>query len=239
MHSDGLGDSPIIASSWGGAAADHPHIPASSVEAQGLSEIAWRQFEICVALGILLLTLPIMLALAALIRLTSPGPALFVQKRVRKGGRETFGFVKFRTMYVDAKQRFPELYAYSYDDETIKNLKFKLDPDPRLTPLGRLLRKTSLDELPNFWNVLRGDMALVGPRPEIPEMLPYYKGSMMDKFGVKPGVTGLAQVSGRGYLSFLDTVALDVDYVRQRSVTCDMRILARTVKKVLASDGAF
>jgi lipopolysaccharide/colanic/teichoic acid biosynthesis glycosyltransferase len=213
-------------------------IPPAVAGGAGLSDVLWRGFEIVLAASLLLLTLPITAALALLIKLTSPGPALFFQVRVGKRGK-TFRFVKFRTMYVDARQRFPELYDYTYDEQTIKGLKFKLDPDPRLTAQGSWLRKTSLDELPNFWNVLRGEMALVGPRPEIPEMLPYYKGHMLAKFHVKPGVTGLAQVSGRGYLSFLDTVALDVEYVARRSVAFDLWILVRTVKKVLTRNGAF
>lgn len=203
-----------------------------------LTHLGVRAVEVAVALAALILTLPITLLLALLIRLTSPGPALFFQHRLGRGAKP-FRFVKFRTMHVDARQRFPELYAYSYDDETIQRMKFKLDNDPRLTAVGRVLRKTSLDELPNFWNVVRGDMALVGPRPEIPEMLPYYKGVMRRKFDVRPGVTGLAQVSGRGYLGFMDTVALDLEYVRRRSVRYDLWILVRTVKKVLTGDGAF
>lgn len=210
----------------------------SRSQATCLGHACLRAFEVTVAIVALLLTLPVTLPLALLIRLTSPGPALFFQDRLGRGAKR-FRFVKFRTMHVDARQRFPELYAYSYDDETIQRMKFKLDNDPRLTAVGRVLRKTSLDELPNFWNVLRGDMALVGPRPEIPEMLPYYKGDMRRKFDVRPGVTGLAQVSGRGYLGFMDTVALDLEYVRRRSLRYDLWILVRTVKKVLTGDGAF
>lgn len=198
----------------------------------------WRAAEIVLALAICILTLPIMLVLAALIRLTTPGPAIFVQHRVGLGGK-TFRFFKFRTMYADARQRFPELYAYSYDDQSIRTLKFKIDNDPRLTPIGRILRRTSLDELPNFWNVVQGSMALVGPRPEIPEMLPYYQGVMRKKFSVRPGVTGLAQVSGRGNLGFMETVRLDLEYVRSRSMSYDIVLLFRTVKKVLLGDGAF
>ena len=108
-----------------------------------------------------------------------------------------------------------------------------------MTPQGRWLRQSTLDEIPNFWNVLTGDMALVGPRPEIPEMLRYYHGEMNRKFEVRPGVTGLAQVSGRGRLGFHETVELDVDYVRRQSLLLDIKILLRTVKIVLVGDGAF
>jgi lipopolysaccharide/colanic/teichoic acid biosynthesis glycosyltransferase len=197
-----------------------------------------RTVEIVVSLAALILTLPITLTIALIIRLGTPGNPLFFQKRVGKNGK-VFRFLKFRTMYADAKQRFPELYRYAYDDDEIKKLAFKIKDDPRVTPQGRWLRKTSLDELLNFWNVLTGDMALVGPRPDIPEMLRYYEGRMLEKFNVRPGVTGLAQVSGRGDLSFLDTVKLDVQYVRNRSLKYDLEIFLRTIKSVLIRDGAF
>lgn len=142
-------------------------------------------------------------------------------------------------MYVDARQRFPELYAYQYSKETLADLRFKVDEDPRVTPAGIWLRKSSLDELPNLWNVLTGDMAMVGPRPEIPEMLPYYKGDMLRKFDVAPGVTGPAQVSGRGRLTFFDTVKFDLEYVDKRCLRYDARILIDTIWKVLRQDGAF
>ncbi|MEQ1848165.1 MAG: sugar transferase, partial [Nitrospira sp.] len=128
---------------------------------------------------------------------------------------------------------------YRYSPNELLDLKFKNDNDPRVTPQGRWLRRLSVDELPNFWNVLTGDMALVGPRPEIPEMLPYYKGEMLEKFLVRPGVTGLAQISGRGRLGFYETVDLDVSYVRNRSFLLDLRIMARTVALIILRDGAF
>jgi len=150
-----------------------------------------------------------------------------------------FRFVKFRTLYADARERFPELYAYRYTPEQLNDLKFKVDADPRVTRCGNWLRRTSLDELPNFWNVLTGDMALVGPRPEIPEMLPYYRGEMLLKFSVRPGVTGPAQISGRGRLTFFDTVAYDVDYARKRSFLYDVKVILTTIRKVVVQDGAF
>src|SRR5262249_48951335 len=148
-------------------------------------------------------------------------------------------FVKFRTLYADARVRFKELYAYQYTQEQLETLRFKVERDPRITPQGEWLRRTTLDELPNFWNVLKGDMALVGPRPEIPEMLKYYTPEMAVKFAVRPGITGLAQISGRGRLGFYETVRLDVEYVRTRSFRTDLRILFLTVQKILVRDGAF
>lgn len=237
MSTSSFGQSPSDATAVL-AGEELPAHAAHSARDGGLGYFLWRTFEVAVAATILLATFPIVATLWVLIRLTSSGPAIFVQHRLGRGAKP-FRFRKFRTMYVDARQRFPELYAYNYDNEAIKTMKFKLDNDPRLTPQGRVLRKTSLDELPNFWNVITGDMALVGPRPEIPEMLQYYKGPMRAKFDVRPGVTGLAQVSGRGYLGFQETVALDLEYVRKRSVAYDLWLLVRTVKKVLTGDGAF
>jgi lipopolysaccharide/colanic/teichoic acid biosynthesis glycosyltransferase len=197
-----------------------------------------RAAEILIALTGLILTAPIMLVIAVIIKLGSPGPALFFQNRLGRNGKY-FTFVKFRTLYADAKQRFPQLYAYQYTKEELGKLHFKVEDDPRVTPQGKWLRKSTLDELPNFWNLLTGDMSLVGPRPEIPEMLPYYDREMLMKFAVRPGITGLAQISGRGRLSFHDTVACDLDYVRTRSLITDLKIILKTFHKIIVRDGAF
>jgi len=198
----------------------------------------WRLFEATVALAVLVTFLPIAIAIAILIRRGSPGPALFWQQRVAKNGR-LFWFVKFRTMYVDARTQFKDLYRYKYSEEELAGLRFKVERDPRVTREGAWLRRSTLDELPNFFNVLTGDMALVGPRPEIPEMLKYYKGEMWDKFSVPPGVTGLAQCSGRGELKFHETVDLDLEYVRRRSWQLDLWIIWRTFVGVLTREGAY
>ncbi len=190
------------------------------------------------ALVLLVATLPIMLLVALVVWLDSPGPILFRQPRIGLNGR-LFQFTKFRTLYTDAKQRWPELYAYHYTADEIAELRFKIKDDPRVTRVGRWLRKSTLDELPNLWHVLVGDMALVGPRPEIPEMLPYYDARGLRKFTVRPGVTGLAQVSGRGNLSFRDTVACDVEYVDRQSLGLDVRILFATLYRTALRDGAF
>ena len=197
-----------------------------------------RLFEIAVASFGLVLTFPVMLVIGLIIKSSSKGPMLFRQKRLGAGGKP-FTFIKFRTMYVDARERFPELYEYKYSTKELDQLRFKVENDPRTTPQGEWLRKTSLDELPNFWNVLTGDMSLVGPRPEIPEMLPYYKGEMLQKFSVRPGVTGLAQVSGRGRLGFYETVDLDLECVRNKSFIYDLKIICMTIKQVVMGDGAF
>lgn len=197
-----------------------------------------RVVESTVAVIALIVGAPIMLFMAFLIRRGTPGRAVFQQYRVGKN-EEPFRFTKFRTLYVDAKQRWPELYAYDYTPDEMQNLVFKITKDPRVTPQGVWMRKSTLDELPNFWNVLIGDMALVGPRPEIPEMLKYYKGEHRLKFRVRPGVTGLAQISGRGRLGFYETADLDVQYVKNRSFLLDCKILFLTLVKIVMRDGAF
>lgn len=197
-----------------------------------------RCLERLFAATALVLSLPVMLLLALAVRLDSRGPVLFRQQRVGRAGR-LFTFVKFRTFQADARERFPHLYSYRYTHEEIEELRFKIPNDPRLTRIGEWLRTTTLDELPNFWNVFTGDMALVGPRPEIPEMLSYYRDDHLVKFSVRPGVTGLAQISGRGRLKFLETAELDARYVRERNLMLDAKILARTISLILRRDGAF
>ncbi|MDX2267549.1 MAG: sugar transferase [Bryobacter sp.] len=216
------------------AAIDLEQLPEQSA----LSYFFQRVFEVTVASLALILTSPLILLVAIIIARGTPGPVLFRQQRLGKGA-VPFRFTKFRTLYHDARERWPELYAYKYSEEELADLTFKVRNDPRVTPQGLWLRKSTLDELPNFWNVLTGDMALVGPRPEIPEMLPYYQGEGMLKFQVRPGVTGLAQISGRGRLNFQDTVALDIEYVRNRSFLLDLKIMALTVLKIITRDGAF
>jgi lipopolysaccharide/colanic/teichoic acid biosynthesis glycosyltransferase len=200
--------------------------------------LAYRCFEMVVAATALLFCAPILAIIAIIIRTGTPGPFLFVQDRLGLSGKP-FRFVKFRTLYADAKQRFPGLYAYKYSQEELLDLKFKVSSDPRVTPQGAWLRQSSFDELPNFWNVLTGEMALVGPRPEIPEMLPYYTSEMRRKFSVRPGITGLAQISGRGRLGFYQTVAYDLQYVDQRSISSDLKIIFKTIRMVFLRDGAF
>ena len=197
-----------------------------------------RPIEIFVAFVALLVTLPIMAVVAVIIKIDSPGPALFFQQRLGTRAKP-FRFVKFRTLYSDAKERFPELYAYEYSKSELEELFFKVEEDPRVTKVGQWLRRSTLDELPNFWCLLTGEMALVGPRPEIPEMLRYYEGDMLKKYQVRPGITGLAQVSGRGRLDFYETVQLDVYYAENRSFLLDCKIVFLTIRGVLLRDGAF
>jgi lipopolysaccharide/colanic/teichoic acid biosynthesis glycosyltransferase len=203
-----------------------------------LSSVLWRAFEVSVASAVLILSSPIMLVVAIIIRIDSKGPAIFHHKRVGKDGR-LFTFYKFRTLRADARQVFPELYAYEYSSAEIENLQFKSENDPRVTRVGRWLRRITVDELPNFCNILTGDVTLVGPRAELPEMVRYHAPEHMVKFTVKPGITGLAQISGRGRLKFNETNAYDAEYVRTRTFWLDCKILFLTLKKVCRFDGAF
>ena len=197
-----------------------------------------RLIEITGATFLLIVTLPVMLALIVIVMVDSPGAPIFRQVRIGRNGR-LFRFAKFRTLYVDARKRWPHLYTYRYTADEVAALHFKLKDDPRVTRVGKWLRKSTLDELPNLWNVLTGDVALVGPRPEIPEMLPYYDDEALAKFSVRPGITGLAQVRGRGDLSFRDTLSFDLEYVRTRSVWLDVEVLMRTVICTIKRKGAF
>lgn len=234
----------------------------TSAVADRLAESVSRAVACVAAIACFALSLPLLLVLALVIKSESRGPSLFrqtrvglnrrsgsgkragtsptgVERRKRDIGGRPFNFYKFRTMYCDARKRFPELYRYDYTDAQIESLYFKMADDPRLTPIGRWLRSTTLDELPNFINVIKGDMCWVGPRPEIPEMVRYYSDPQRLKFSVKPGVTGLAQVSGRGLLSFEDTVNRDLEYVRTRSLSTNLRILLQTLKVTVLRLGAF
>ena len=196
-------------------------------------------FEVSIALVALIVMAPLMLAIAVIIRVGTPGPALFLQRRVGLNGK-LFTFVKFRSMYADSRERFPELFDKSYTERELKTAQFKAEDDPRVTPQGNWLRRTSLDELPNFFNVVCRHMSLVGPRPAVPKELPYYTTkAMLDKFSVRPGITGFAQTCGRGRLTFYDGVTLDLEYVAKKSFLLDLRIISKTVWMVLRRDGAF
>jgi lipopolysaccharide/colanic/teichoic acid biosynthesis glycosyltransferase len=197
-----------------------------------------RAVDLLGALALLLITAPIILVLALLIRIDSPGPAIFRQTRVTRGGR-TFRFYKFRTMYVDARDRFPDLYAYDFSDGDFDSSYYKLADDPRNTRVGRWLRRTTLDELPNLFNVLKGDLSLVGPRPELPELVRYYHPEELACLFTKAGLTGLAQVAGRSLLTVRERLTLDTRYVANQSTLLDLRILVRTVIVVLTGKGAF
>jgi lipopolysaccharide/colanic/teichoic acid biosynthesis glycosyltransferase len=239
-------------------------LPAGSGPA---AETLYRGFEILVAAVGLVLMLPVVAMAAALVRWSSPGPALFLHRRPGRSGcrhgrdlmhrpdlrpppggyhpdrlyyvPSYFTMAKLRTMHSDARARHPELYSYTFPAEEFHRQMPTLRDDPRVTRIGRVLRTLSIDELPNLWSVLIGDMRLVGPRPEAPEVLTYYTCEEMYKFAVKPGITGLAQVNGRGLLNWGETLAWDLEYVHTRTVGLDLKILFLTLKRVLFRHGAF
>ena len=180
----------------------------------------------------LLLISPLLAVIALAVRLDSPGRVFFRQVRIGRGGRP-FTFWKFRGMVSDARERFPHMYDYRFTAGELQDLRFHPDRDPRVTRVGRFIRRTSLDELPNLINVVLGDMSLVGPRPEIPEMLPHYGDRAELVLSVKPGITSLAKLVGRDQITFAETLDLDVRYVRERSLGTDFRLLLGTVVLVL------
>ena len=195
---------------------------------------AKRSLDLGLTTLILAAIWPLMLAIALAVALTSPGPVLFVQTRVGLEGKRIAMF-KFRSMYRDAESRRAEVEAMS--DRA--GLCLKVRRDPRITPVGRILRRWSLDELPQLFNVLRGEMSLVGPRPALVEEVAAYPEHAHRRHRVLPGITGLWQVSGRADLGFDEMIALDLDYVRRVSVRMDLWILLRTVHVVLTGKGAY
>jgi exopolysaccharide biosynthesis polyprenyl glycosylphosphotransferase len=193
-----------------------------------------RAIDIVGACFALILLSPVMLLAAIAIRLTSPGPVLFAQRRYGLN-RRCFTMYKFRTMVADAEERQPELEEQNEASGPV----FKIRNDPRITRTGRFLRRTSIDELPQLWNVLRGDMSLVGPRPmAMRDVHRFTETALMRRFSFVPGVTGLWQTSGRSNLGFDQWVALDLKYIDEWSLALDLRILARTIPAVLRGDGA-
>ena len=234
-------------------ALDPIEMPASvATEARGtaaaLRQHAWvdtgcRILDVMIAVLALVMLSPLLLIIALAVRLESPGRAIFSQERVGRHQRR-FTLHKFRTMTAGAshdrhREFVQQLYAGQRPAATDGNPRFKLVGDPRITRIGRFLRRSSLDELPQLWNVVRGEMSLVGPRPPIYyEVEAYPAEHWFTRFEVKPGLTGLWQVSGRCDLTLDEMIALDIEYVHRRSVRLNLRILLRTLPAVLASRGA-
>lgn len=196
--------------------------------------VAKRGFDLTVAVTLLFVLFPACLSIAALIATTSPGPVLFKQRRTGQDGR-VFTCLKFRTMVVDAEARLqsdPSLAAAFGEN-------WKLAHDPRVTGIGRVLRKTSLDELPQLLNILRGDMSVVGPRPvQLQELEQEYGRWGTVVFSAKPGVTGLWQISGRSEVTYADRIALDLEYVQRRTFWLDLKIVLLTIPAALLCRGA-
>ncbi|MFH1084525.1 MAG: sugar transferase [Chloroflexota bacterium] len=212
-----------------------------------------RLLDVLVAACALLALAPAFAAIALAIKLDSPGPMIYRQRRVRGNQSpdephpeaQVFDFLKFRSMYVNADQSLHRRYVSEYirgnganNGSAAKPL-YKMKKDPRITRVGRLLRRTSLDELPQFINVLRGDMSLVGPRPALPYEVEQYDRHHRQRLVPQAGLTGLWQVSGRTTLSFEQMVQLDIAYGQRRSLALDLEILLKTVPAVLSRDGAW
>lgn len=193
-----------------------------------------RPLDVTLTTMLLVLGLPLMLCIAALVKLSSPGPILFRQTRIGLDD-VPFQMLKFRSMYADAESRLEALQGQSDRDGVC----FKIASDPRVTPLGRILRRLSLDELPQLLNVLKGDMSLVGPRPGLPSEVAQYTPRARQRLNALPGITGAWQVGGRADVSFDQMVEMDIDYIAQCSLRRDLHILLRTFRAVLDGKGAY
>lgn len=196
-----------------------------------------RAFDIVFSILALLFFAPVLLGIAALLKLREGGSVFFAHERVGRGGRR-FRCLKFRTMVPDAEERLAAILKSDPVARAEWEASRKLTNDPRISCLGNFLRRTSLDELPQFINVLRGDMSVVGPRPIVAEEMVLYREHIVDYLAVRPGVTGLWQVSGRSDTTFDERVALDSRYVRSLSLVQDLRIVVRTVGVLLNQKGA-
>ncbi|MDZ4716922.1 MAG: exopolysaccharide biosynthesis polyprenyl glycosylphosphotransferase [Roseiflexaceae bacterium] len=193
-----------------------------------------RALDVTVACVAIIAASPIIILTALAIRLNSPGPILFRQIRVGKDG-EHFPCYKFRSMYIDAEQRLKDLMAKNEADGPV----FKMKNDPRITSVGRIIRKLSIDELPQLFNVLKGEMSLVGPRPALPSEVAKYTYEQIGRLHAIPGITGLQQVSGRSDIDFKRWVELDLQYISEQSLWNDIGILLKTIPAVLFSKGAY
>ena len=194
-----------------------------------------RLMDIVLSVVAVIIATPCFLITALLVKITSPGPIIFSQVRVGRYGRH-FKFYKFRSMYVDAEARKAELLKHN---ESGDGVIFKMKHDPRITPVGRFIRKFSIDELPQLFNVLLGDMSLVGPRPPLPSEVRSYTLEERKRLHITPGITCLWQVSGRSELPFHKQMALDKEYIASRSAWKDFLILLKTIPAILTGKGAW
>ncbi len=209
-------------------------VPAQHAPAGLYVQVGKRVLDVVGAAVALVLLSPVMVMAALAVKLDSRGAALYKSKRLGKDGRE-FTFYKLRSMHVGADAERARLLHLNEVDGPV----FKLRRDPRVTRIGQMLRSTSIDELPQFINVLKGDMSLVGPRPPLPEEAEKYEVWQRKRLDVKPGITCLWQISGRSRLGFDEWMRLDLEYIRRQSLATDLRILARTVPAVLSREGAY
>ena len=218
-------------------------VPSGEAIKPRLYELSKRVVDLSVSLAALVCLSPVLLLCALAIRLDSPGPILFRQQRVGKHGK-AFTMLKFRSMHAHAEATSHREYVTAFirgeaaAQAAEEGAVYKLTQDDRVTRVGRWLRRTSLDELPQLWNTLVGDMSLVGPRPPIPYEVDHYQPAHLGRLAVKPGITGLWQVSGRSSTTFEEMVAMDLEYIRACSLLADVWILVRTIPAVLQTRGA-
>lgn len=191
-----------------------------------------RAFDIIVSFSILMLSAPLFILIAFLIKFTSPGPVFFNQIRVGRNGRK-FKLYKFRSMVIDAEKQLEKLL----DQNEVSGPVFKIENDPRVTKIGKILRKTSLDEFPQFWNVLTGDMSIVGPRPPLPSEVEQYEPWQRRRLSMKPGITCIWQVSGRNSIPFEKWMEMDLSYIDNWSLFLDFRLVLLTMQTVIARTG--
>jgi lipopolysaccharide/colanic/teichoic acid biosynthesis glycosyltransferase len=204
--------------------------------------IAKRALDVTVALIALIALSPVLAVLAMLIRRDSEGPAIFRQTRIGRFGKP-FTCYKFRTMYQNASEQAHRAYIEAYSQGQVAaasnpDAPFKIERDPRITPLGHFLRRSSLDELPQLINVIKGDMSLVGPRPDVAYSVALYKDWHKLRLATQPGLTGLWQIKGRGRVSFEEGMRLDCEYVQQQCLRLDVEIILQTIPAVLSMRGA-
>ena len=193
-----------------------------------------RPFDVAASLAGLVLLSPVFAVLAIVIKMDSPGTVFFRQQRVGKDGA-TFDFYKFRSMVQEAEELKKRLLHLNEVDGPA----FKISDDPRVTRIGKFMRRTSVDELPQLWNVLRGDMSLVGPRPPLPCEVEHYETWQREKLRAVPGITCLWQISGRSHIGFTEWMRLDIEYIRKQSFGLDLKILVRTLPAVVSRRGAY
>jgi len=209
----------------------------ASLQLAPLSAFAKRALDILLAGGLLLMFLPLVVFIVVGVWRSSPGPILYNQPRAGRHGKP-FRFYKFRSMMIDSDEFLTSFLESNPSAKSRWDEFQKLEDDPRITPFGRFIRRSSLDELPQLWNVLKGDMSLVGPRPCMVDQRALYGAHWAAYCAVRPGLTGLWQVSGRNRLTYQQRVALDADYVTRWSAWLDIKILLRTVKVVLTGYGS-
>lgn len=197
-----------------------------------------RTMDVCIALAAIAVMLPFLILIILALKLTSRGPVLFAHRRVGKGGR-VFPCYKFRSMVVNSAEVLEQHLAECPEAREEWARDQKLRNDPRVTPIGRLLRRSSLDEVPQIFNVLLGQMSMVGPRPIVEGEVIRYRQYIVDYMSVKPGITGLWQISGRNNTTYRRRVALDTAYARSRNLALDLAIMARTVPAVLSGSGCY